>query len=183
MSDELEKYVEGHKEAFDVHNIEESDKLRLWSTIVTEVSKPEAKVIPLWKRPVFRVAASIVLLIGLTFFFTMPVEPSAEQNLANQELYDIDNHYKLLVNNQIELIKNNSYLSEKDREDFLTLIDDLDEEYETLKKELKLGINNQKIIEAIINNYRKKIKLMEDLLNRSYPPVNNNTLDDEAITL
>ncbi|TYA74161.1 hypothetical protein [Seonamhaeicola marinus] len=182
MRDEFEKYVESQKSEFDVHSIDESDKLRLWSNIVTEVAKPEPKVIPLWKKPAFKVAASIILLLGITLFFANPIDSANESSFANQELNDIDNHYKLLVNNQIELIKNNNYLSEKDRADFLTLIDDLDSEYETLKKELKLGINNQKIIEAIINNYRKKIKLMEDLLNRSYPPTNN-TLDDEAIIL
>ncbi len=181
MKDEFEKYVESQKSEFDVHNIDEVDRLRLWSNIVTEVSKPEKKVIPLWKKPVFRVAASIVLLIGCTLFFNISSDRSTENHFVNEELNDIDTHYKLLVNNQIELIKNNTHLSEPDREDFLSLIDDLDEEYNTLKEELKLGINNQKIIEAIINNYRKKIKLMEDLLNRSYPT--NNTLDDEAITL
>lgn len=181
MSDELEKYVESHNAEFDVYNIDESDKLRLWSNIVTEVSKPEKKVIPLWKKPVFRVAASIVLLIGITLFFARSVKSEIQASIAHEELNEIDNHYKLLVNNQVELIKHNSYLSENDKEDFLSLIDDLDKEYEKLKQELKLGINNQKIIEAIISNYRKKIKLMEDLLNRSFPV--NNTIDDEAITL
>ena len=104
-----------------------------------------------------------------------------EQQIVNKELYDIDNHYKLLVDNQVALIKNNLNLSKEDQEDFLLLIDDLDEEYNKLKEELKLGINNEKIIEAIISNYRKKIKLMEDLLERSYPVKTD--FEDEAITL
>ena len=180
MKDELEKYIESQKAEFNVHNIDEAHKLRLWGNIVSEIEEPEKKVIPLWQKPVFRVAASIVLLIGFTLFFTWS-DSSLENSFVNEELHEIDNHYKLLVNNQIALIKTNNYLSEKDREDFLSLIDDLDNEYEKLKEELKLGINNQKIIEAIISNYRKKIKLMEDLLNRSFPV--NNTIDDEALTL
>lgn len=181
MKDELEKYVDSQRDEFDVHTIDEVDKLRLWSNIVTEVAEPEKKVIPLWRKPIFRVAASIVLLIGCTLFFTVFSGSNNENSIANEELNEIDNHYKLLVNNQIDLIKNNSYLLEKDRADFLTLIDDLDNEYLNLKEELKLGINNQKIIEAIINNYRKKIKLMEDLLHRSFPV--NNITDDEALIL
>ena len=74
-----------------------------------------------------------------------------------------------LVENQIQLIKSIPNLSVADQDDFLLLIDDLDEEYNKLKKELKTGVNNEKIIEAIINNYRKKIKLMEDLFKRLYP--------------
>jgi hypothetical protein len=96
-------------------------------------------------------------------------------------LYEIDSHYKLLVKNQIELIKNSTHLSKADQDDFLSLIDDLDMEYERLKGELKLGINNKKIIEAIISNYRKKIQLMEDLLERSYPVKTD--FEDETIIL
>ncbi|TXE12973.1 hypothetical protein FUA26_04045 [Seonamhaeicola algicola] len=181
MSNKFEKYVEKHKLEFDVHTIDEASKLRLWGQIAPQLTKPTPKVIPLWQKPVFKVAATIVLLMGCTLFFTLYTSNINQNTIVNNELYDIDNHYKVLVNNQITLIKHNTHLTEEDRTEFLTLIDDLDQEYNKLKKELTLGINNQKIIEAIISNYRKKIKLMEDLLNRSYPI--NDTIDDEAITL
>ncbi len=184
MMDELKKYTQQHKDRFDDYDLDEVDKLRLWSNIVSGLPEDEApvKVIPLWRRPALRVAASIILLIGCLVFFFGGEGVITENEMANTELYEIDNHYKLLVENQIKLIKNNSHLSKKDQDDFLQLIDDLDDEYGVLKEELKLGINNEKIIEAIINNYRKKIKLMEDLLERSYPPVKE-TIEDEAIIL
>ncbi len=179
--DKLKSYTSKHKGEFDDFDLDEVDKLRLWGDIVTELPEAPVKVIPLWKRTGFRVAASIVLLIGCTFFFLLFGGQDVEQQIVNQELYDIDNHYQLLVNNQVELIKNNLNLSKEDQDDFLSLIDDLDEEYLKLKDELKLGINNERIIEAIISNYRKKIKLMEDLLERSYPVKTD--FEDEAITL
>lgn len=179
--EELKKYTTAHQDKFDDHNLEEADRLRLWGEIVSELPETPKNVIPLWKKPVFRVAASIVLLLGCTFFFLLSGSQDPEQQIVHEELYDIDNHYKLLVNNQIELIKNNTHLSKEDQDDFLSLIDDLDKEYKTLKEELKLGINNEKIIEAIINNYRKKIQLMEDLLERSHPVKTD--FEDEAIIL
>lgn len=181
MMDELKKYTAENQGRFDDYDLDEVDKLRLWGDIVSELPDAPAKVIPLWKKPTFRVAASIVLLIGCTFFFLLSGGQDPEQQIVNQELYDIDNHYQLLVNNQVELIKNNIHLSKEDQDDFLSLIDDLDAEYKKLKEELKLGINNEKIIEAIISNYRKKIQLMEDLLERSYPTKTD--FEDEAITL
>lgn len=181
MMDELKKYTTENQGKFDDYDLDEVDKLRLWGDIVSELPEAPTKVIPLWKKPAFRVAASVVLLIGCTFFFMLSGGQDTEQQIVNQELYDIDNHYQLLVNNQVELIKNNVHLSKEDQDDFLSLIDDLDEEYKKLKEELKLGINNEKIIEAIISNYRKKIQLMEDLLERSYPTKTD--FEDEAITL
>jgi len=179
--DELKKYTIKNQGKFDDYDLDEVDKLRLWSGVVSELPEKPKKVIPLWKKPAFRVAASVVLLLGFTLFFFMFGNVNTEQQIANQELYEIDNHYKLLVNNQIDLIKNNTNLSKADQDDFLSLIDDLDNEYEKLKEELKLGINNKKIIEAIISNYRKKIQLMEDLLQRTYPIKPD--FEDEAIIL
>ncbi|OEK06068.1 hypothetical protein A8C32_18730 [Flavivirga aquatica] len=179
--DELEKYIVHHRDKFDDRKMDESDKLNLWSHIAGELSEPPIKVIPLWRKSIFRVAASIVILLGCTFSFFMINGQNLENQIVNEELSDIDNHYRLLVNNQIELIKKHSNLSKEDQADFLLLIDDLDEEYQKLKEDLKQGINNKKIVEAIINNYRKKIKLMEDLLERSYPTKNN--FEDEAFIL
>ena len=181
MNDELKTYTTKHEGKFDDLDLDEVDKLRLWSHIVSELQETPKKVIPLWRKPSFRVAASVIILLGCTIFFFMKSNQITEHDIANEELYEIDNHYKLLVSNQINLIKNNTHLSKADQDDFLSLIDDLDNEYDILKAELKLGINNEKIIEAIINNYRKKIQLMEDLLRRTYPIKTD--FEDEAIIL
>jgi len=181
MKDELKTYTTKHEGKFDNFDLDEVDRLRLWSHIVSELPEKPKKIIPLWNKPAFRVAASVLLLLGCTLFFFMSGNRNIEHQIANEELYEIDNHYKLLVSTQINLIKNNTHLSKADQDDFLLLIDDLDSEYEILIEELKLGINNEKIIEAIINNYRKKIQLMEDLLKRSYPIKTD--FEDEAIIL
>ena len=181
MKDELEKYIAENKSEFDDYKIDEVDKLKFWSHISDELPEQSKKIISIWKKPVFRVAASILLLLGCSLLFTTLNNNDHENSIVNEELYDIDNHYKLLVDNQIQLIRNNTNLSVTDQDDFLLLIDDLDAEYDKLKKELKEGVNNEKIIEAIINNYRKKIQLMEDLLNRLYPTKTN--FDDGELIL
>ncbi|XCF06501.1 hypothetical protein ABI125_01275 [Tamlana crocina] len=179
--DKLKKYTQENNTQFDTHHLDEVDKLRLWGDIVTELPETPLKVIPLWRRSAFKIAASIVVLLGFSLFFLQLDNTQDDTQIVNQELNEIDGHYQLLVNNQVALIKQSLHISKADQDDFLSLIDDLDEEYKTLKGELKLGINNEKIIEAIINNYRKKIKLMDDLLERSYPIKTD--FEDEAYTL
>ncbi|OUS01624.1 hypothetical protein A9Q86_07585 [Flavobacteriales bacterium 33_180_T64] len=173
MKDKLEKYIIANKQEFDDYQLEEVDKLKLWSHISEGLPEQSKPVIPLWRKPVFKIAASLIILLGCAFTLIMNNNNDYKNSIVNEELYEIDIYYKSLVNNQIQLIKNNPNLSIIDQEDFLLLVDDLDNEYIKLKKELKAGINNQKIIEAIINNYRKKIQLMEDLLERSYPTKTN----------
>jgi hypothetical protein len=181
MMDELEKFIIENKGSFDDHSVDEVDKLKLWSHISDQLPEAPKKVIPLWKKPMFKVAASIFILLGCAFSLLEFNHNSYENNIVNEELFDIDSHYKSLVNNQIQLIKDSPNLSTEDQDEFMLLVDDLDNEYNSLKTELKEGINNQKIIEAIINNYRKKIQLMEDLLERSYPTKTN--LDDGELIL
>ncbi len=182
MNDELEKYVKEHREAFDDFKPNKADMLNLWDKIENELPEPAKPVIPLWRKTVFRVAASVVLFFGFALmYFIVLNSGNTEHQIVNQELYEIDNHYKILVNNQIELIKNSKSLSKADQDDFLLLIEDLDKECENLKNELKEGINNQRIIEAIIANYRKKLELMENLLERIYATKNN--LDHDEIIL
>ncbi len=181
MKDELEKYIEDNISTFDDFNLDEEDKNKLWSKIDTGLSEPEVKVIPLWKRTSFKVAASIVLLIACAFVFSKMNTYGYKDQMVNQELRQINSHYQSLVDNQIRMIKMNSNLNEQEKKAFLVLADDLDVEYEELKNELKEGINNQKIIEAIINNYKKKIELMESLLERSNSSKNN--FDNSEIIL
>jgi len=181
MKDELKNYIQAHKDEFDDHSVAEVDKLKLWSKISEQLPETAKKVIPLWKKASFRVAAAVVLLFGCLFAFYTANQEYEDYDMVSEEFRQIDIHYKSLVQNQIQLVKTSANLSKVAQADFLNYIDELDQEYIKLKKELKQGVNNQIIIEAIINNYRKKIQLMEDLLRRSYPI--QNTADDGELIL
>ncbi|WP_420571228.1 hypothetical protein [Kordia sp.] len=181
MKDELQKYIQANKSQFDDHSVDEVDKLALWGKISEQLSETPKKVIPLWKKASFRVAAAVILLFGCMFTYYTTNQEYEDYDMVSEEFLQIDTHYKSLVENQIKLVKNSANLSKEEQADFLNYIDELDQEYIKLKKELKQGVNNQIIIEAIINNYIKKIRIMEDLLRRSYPV--QNTVDDGELIL
>ena len=172
MKDELEKYILENQSNFDDFVIDEVDKSKLWSKIESELEE-KPKVFSIWEKPILKIAASIMLLVGCLFTFFIFNQNNIENNIVNQELFEIDSHYKFLVNNHVKLVRSNTNLSKLEQEDFLLLLEDLDKEYNKLKTDLKEDVNNERIIEAIINNYRKKIQLMVDLLERSYPTKNN----------
>ncbi|MEX0313519.1 MAG: hypothetical protein AB3N18_05035 [Allomuricauda sp.] len=163
--DNFEKYIKENKQAFDVHKM---DKDKLWGNIAAQLDEEEkGKVIPLWRSYKLRVAASIVLLIGLSIMgfllLTEPASPSME-SYATEELFEIDLHYKNLVFQQVQLVINHPKLTSEDKEEFLSFMDELDEEYEQLKLEMQNNLDNELILEAIVNNYKKRIELIENLL-------------------
>ncbi|WP_422858716.1 hypothetical protein ACOKFD_15320 [Flagellimonas sp. S174] len=139
---------------------------KLWANISTELQKEEPKVIPLWRRPAFRVAASVVLLFGLAgiiFLSSLGVN-SNETQYVSKELMDIDMHYQNLVSYQVELVRKNPNLTEEDKVEFLSFMDELDLEYEALREEMGSNLDNEQVLEAIVANYKKRIELIENLL-------------------
>ncbi|MEL6974503.1 MAG: hypothetical protein AAGL29_03815 [Bacteroidota bacterium] len=161
--DNLEEYIQKNRKAFDDQSL---DKDKLWSGISQKL-QPQQKVIPLWKKPLMRVAASVTVLLALSltaalWFFQPPL--NTEAGFASQELMEIDMHYQQLVTYQVNLIQQHPRLTASDKEEFLSFMDELDAEYDLLRKEMQNNLDNERVLEAIVNNYKKRIELIENLL-------------------
>lgn len=161
--DNFEKHIRRNAAQFDG---ERADKAKMWAKIAAELNKEEPKVIPLWRRPLFRIAASVLLLVGFASFFGLVWLGNGTDNAqyAYEELMEIDMYYKDLVSYQVQLVKNNPSLSEENKAEFLSFMDELDAEYDVLKKEMQKNLDNEQVLEAIVGNYKKRIELIENLL-------------------
>ena len=94
MKDELKEYIQAHKNKFDDHSIDEVEKLKLWGKISEQLPETPTKVIPLWKKASFRVAASVVLLVGCLFMYLATNQNDGEYDMVSEEFRQIDKHYK-----------------------------------------------------------------------------------------
>lgn len=161
--DKFEKYIKQNRSKFDEH---QADTSKMWRAISSELDKPKTKIIPLWRSSVFNIAASIVLVFGIVSVINLNVGIgiSPTDNIASKELQGIDMYYQKMVQTQVKLVQNNTSLSKKDKEEFLNFMDELDEEYKILKFDLGDNIDNELVLEAIVNNYKKRIELIENLL-------------------
>ena len=161
--DNFEKHIRENAEQF---NNQKADRAKLWANISAELQKEEPKVIPFWKRPILRIAASVVLLVGLAVIFEQSYfgDNSVETQYVSKELLEIDTHYQGLVSYQVRLVQQNPNLSEEDKTEFLSFMDELDTEYELLRKEMRSNLDNELVLEAIVANYKKRIELIEKLL-------------------
>ncbi|UJH67257.1 hypothetical protein [Allomuricauda sp. SCSIO 65647] len=161
--DNFEKHIRENTAQFDEHK---ADRAKLWANISAALEQSEPKVIPLWKRPMLRIAASIVLLLGIASFIGLSVYRggTTDTQYVSKELLEIDMHYKNLVSYQVQLVRNSPNLSEMDKAEFLSFMDELDAEYETLREEMRNNLDNERVLEAIVANYKKRIELIENLL-------------------
>lgn len=180
--DQFEKHIRENKQLFDD---KKPAKEKMWQAISEELDATETKVIPLWKSPKIRVAASIVIILGIVGFFSLNFMNSFNNTAINSEenieLKEINSHYQGIVAYHVQLVEANTNLSSEDKKEFLSFMDELDEEYENLKLEMNQDLDNELVLEAIIKNYKKRIELIENLLTQ----INNSKKidSDEAYIL
>ncbi len=164
--DDFEKHIRKNKDLFDDHK---ADKDKLWANIAKELKDDSRPVKRLWQSKLFKIAASIILVLTIAFatgLSTFSANDSEGKGYASEELQDIDMHYKNLVMQQVNLVKNLPDLSESDKTEFLSFMDELDDEYELLRVELENNYDNELVLESIVSNYKKRIELIENLLKR-----------------
>ncbi|MFS4491946.1 hypothetical protein [Maribacter sp. 2308TA10-17] len=171
--DNFEKHIRENAAEFDEHR---ADRSKMWAKISQELEVEEPKVIPLWKSPMLRIVATLLILLGLAGFIGKQIYGSSvETQYASKELMDIDMHYKGLVSYQVQLVQNNPNLSEVDKAEFLSFMDELDAEYEQLRIEMQSNLDNARVLEAIVSNYKQRIELIEKLLKQ----INDSKLNDD----
>ncbi len=173
--DNFEKHIREHKAEFDDHK---ADKAKMWAAIAGELKTEEPKVVPLWRSSVFKMVASLLLLFGITSFIALTIlksEGDMQTQFASKELLDIDMHYKGLVSYQVQLVKDNPNLSEEDKTEFLSFMDELDTEYEKLRLEMHNDLDNERVLEAIVSNYKQRIELIEQLLKQ----INDSKIEED----
>lgn len=174
--DKFEKFIKENNAAFNKHKAE---KAKMWAAIANELEKSDTKVIPLWKKLPFKIAASILIVLGIAGIINFNIN-TTNVNYTNTELQEIDMYYQNIVQAQVKLVQNNQYLSTNNKQEFLKFMDELDAEYEVLKLDLVDNIDNELVLEAIISNYKKRIELIENLL-KQINKTKNTSYEDEYI--
>ncbi|MBN1950508.1 MAG: hypothetical protein JW801_04850 [Bacteroidales bacterium] len=179
MKDRLEEFVRSHQEEFDVFEPSEE----LWGKI-QHVLKPRQQI--RWTYYLSRVAVVAVIIGGTLIaqrMFTEQREKPAKPRVAEveidiPELREAEVYYTGMLNEKLEEVK--PYLAgNPDLQDELEMdLSELDSIYVSLKNDLKDDIANQEVLEAMIQNYRLRISLLEDMLEYLAPEedeLNSNT--------
>ncbi|MBN2166452.1 MAG: hypothetical protein JW717_09270 [Marinilabiliaceae bacterium] len=159
--DQLEKYIQNNRDAFDEH-LPLND---LWLNIETGLQSGNKIRL---KYLITKIAAAIIIIIGSGVAFNMIF---VNDNLHNQpnglstEVYEVAVFYESQINQKRdELFTLTSNIPEIKKETDIELAL-LDSALNDLKLDLKDNVANEEVIEAMIQNYRLKLQILEDILN------------------
>lgn len=163
--DKLEEHIRQNRDDLDRYTPQSG----IWRKIRKELDKDKSMT-----RQWLSIAAIIVVILGTALVLFRPEFRWAGSNSLknnddrlmqlNPQLKETEMYYNNLVNSLYKevtpLLTNNPDI----KKELKTDLSHLDSICVDLKKDLKDNISNQEVVEALIQNYRIKIHILEDML-------------------
>ncbi len=181
MSDRLEDFVKQHREQFDLHEPDPSVWLKINPANAPVVRERRTMR---W----LRVAAAVAMIFaGSSAGIYFLARGGSEADMYSSELYtemqETELYYNQMVSQRYEELR--PFLAADPVADKMLAADmeELDEVYKELKRDLKDNVSNPEVIEAMILNYRIKLEILEDLLNQLKEKENQDYENDESYSL
>lgn len=182
--DKLERFIIDHRDQF---NDLEPDP-GLWNKIRGKETRTRNIH---WAGIAWKAAAVVIIFVSSYFFHDYMDERKEtrlmEQAQAGQDmegfediqvLKDAEAYYTSLISAREEQLVQLLGDDKKILEDIMEEMKELDEIYIQLKRDLTDDVSNEEIIEAMVQNYRMKLFILEDILNQLQKTNMNN--DEEV---
>ena len=162
--DKLENFVSSNREKFDFLDPDP----RIWEQI--NKSKKTIRM----RGMLWKVAAILIVLMIYPFYnlvlnkqSNFKISPSSGNNVVQKipELQEADAYYTSYINDQMQQMR----VVLEDEPDMMTELEkdmqNLENIYDDLLEDLNDNIDNKEVVEALIQNYHMKVKILEELLN------------------
>ncbi len=168
MKDKLEKFVLKNREEFDFH---EPDS-KIWNKIKANIRT--GKSINL--RLVISRVAAVLLIFIISYMINRFIYEGfpritlvKDKEIEIPELREAENYYSGLLNEKFNEIKPILSACPALEEELIYDLNQLDSLYTELKNDLKDNIANQEVIDAMIQNYRLRISILEEISSEIKP--------------
>lgn len=143
-----------------------------------------------WTSTLVRIAAAVVIFVASYIFvdYTINKNNATEQMAmqTDEEMYDnipVLVEARAYYSSQISNMENEVYLlagtNSPIKHDIEAEFEELDKVFNDLKKDLNDGAANEEVVEAMIQNYRIKLQILEEILIQLRNADDNNTHSNE----
>ena len=126
--------------------------------------KPKTKVIVLNHfRSVMSIAASLLLLLGI-FIGTSSDANSMELSKISEEMAHTEDYFKIAIELELEKINNNNNPNaQKILKSALSKLSELENDYNSLKKDLVNSGSDKRVIHAMVQNLQNRMDLLKNV--------------------
>ncbi len=159
---------------------------RLWDTIAANLNKQDAKKHTInWRRVSMQIAAAVVIFAASWALNDYSrshhaVDNNLSENIKinNPELQDAEMYYSSKINENLSKLATLTSYDPEMKKQVVNDIADLDSAYVGLKRDLKDNVASPEIIEAMIQNYRLRLEILESILSELDATNNTNKHSD-----
>lgn len=174
--DALEKFVIDHREEF--------DDLEPREDLFQEVPEKTSLVISIWRNSLIRNIAAAIIIFAVGFaandwYTNFQQFTSNDESFANGvadssllAFQEMEIYYTSEINQVRQDIILLSNQDEDINNELQIQMDEFNKIFDELKKDLKDQTNDSEVIEAMIMNYRVKLKMLEEMKNQLDPSTN-----------
>lgn len=162
-TDRLEEFIKNNRNEFDFRE----PSPVVWEKI-SEKNSPKKNV--LWPRYLIRIAAVFAIIVATSAIIwksgTINSLNIARTNTDPEirELIEAEAFYAQQVNTKLKEIQKCYYTNPELKNDIESDLSELEDMYKVLKTDLKENVSNKAVIEAMIENNRFRLKLVDDIL-------------------
>ena len=182
MKDNLEQFIQDNRQEFD----REIPSLKVWAAIDKELNtdpeeKPVGKTRSMWRYA--WIAASVAFLLASGAFIGIQMT-GGQSEIAS--LSDVSTEYEEMeVYYQKQIQEKVALLARYDDQTVTKDLEQVDEFMKELQQELKEAPkgNEEKIINAMIDNYQTKVNILERVLERIQSSNRKNLKSEENETV
>jgi hypothetical protein len=183
--DKLEQFIAENRDQFDIHDPDE----KVWNGINARINKsrklPSLKQVIWWAAVILITFTASFLLQEYLFRHNLVTERKDRKNqkIEIPELQEAEMYYANLVDEKIleiePLLESQPELGNALKNDLARL----DSIYTELENDLKDNIANDAVVEAMIQNYRLKLEILEDFLAHLQTNMNEEKADKNEYNL
>jgi len=158
-NDDLDQLFEKFENQWDVKRMNTDHQVDFLNKL--NKKQPKKKNYAVWA-----IAASIVVLLGVSLFFSNNEKPK-EFKFASRETQRTDSIFSILIDNElVKLKEKSSPENEQIINDALKQMKVFDADYAKIIKEVQKNGENKQIIYAMISNLQTRISFLQTVLQR-----------------
>ena len=148
MRDSLKEHIENSREDFELYPFDSDQE---WEKLSGK-TKPGPQRRNPWQ--IAGIAACFALIIvGSVFVLN-------NQQSGSNEVAELENYYEGEINKKVTLIK-----GQLEDDQILKDLEEMDAVFADLKADLNENVDNEEVIMAMMENYRLKLQILEEILN------------------
>ena len=163
MRDELEKFVLQNRDQFDMHEPDPA----IWERI----KEPNGKTRFINWRGIIWKAAVVLLIFTSAFVFSEYLHRNDSTRISQQqknkqipELAEAEAYYSAKIDERLDKLQVHLQNHPEIQNELNKDLNELDQIYKGLRNDLKDNMNNEEVVQAMIQQYRMKLEILEDIL-------------------